>query len=71
MKKTKTKRTNLQKRLTVSLAPGQKEVLERIAEHNNVPLAYVVRYALTEFITTHGDPPAELTLRVPSSLKKK
>ena len=45
----------LQKRLTVSLGPGQREALEAIAERNNATLAFVVRYAITEFVENeHG-----------------
>jgi hypothetical protein len=37
-------------RVTVTLAPGQRAVLERIAEQNETTLAYVMRYALKRFI---------------------
>ena len=37
-------------RLTVTLAPGQREALQIIADHNNTTLAFVVRYALTRFV---------------------
>lgn len=37
-------------RITVTLAPGQRAVLERIAEQNETTLAFVVRYALKQFI---------------------
>jgi len=37
-------------RVTVTLAPGQRAVLERIAEQNETTLAFVVRYALKQFI---------------------
>ena len=43
------------KRLTVTLAPGQRDILERIALHNNTTLAHVVRYALTAFISENRD----------------
>ena len=36
-------------RLTVTLAPGQRAILERIAEQNGTTLAFVVRYALKHF----------------------
>lgn len=42
-------------RLTVSLAPGQREALEAVAQQNHVKLAFVVRYALAEFIRQHRD----------------
>ena len=50
-------------RLTVSLAPGQREALERIASINNAKLAHVIRYALMEFLEHHADP--QLQLRFP------
>ena len=37
-------------RVTVTLAQGQRAVLERIAEQNGTTLAFVVRYALKQFI---------------------
>jgi predicted DNA-binding protein len=37
-------------RVTVTLAPGQREILNRIAERNGTTLAFVVRYALRQFI---------------------
>jgi hypothetical protein len=37
-------------RVTVTLAPGQRAVLERIAKQNETTLAFVVRYALKQFI---------------------
>lgn len=37
-------------RVTVTLAPGQRAVLEQIAERNETTLAFVVRYALKQFI---------------------
>lgn len=39
-----------QDRLTVTLAPGQRESLEAIATHNGTKLAFVIRYALKRFI---------------------
>jgi hypothetical protein len=42
-------------RLTVSLAPNQREALEAIAAQNAATLAFVVRYALTRFIEEHRD----------------
>ena len=52
-----------QDRLTVSLAPGQRDALEFIASQNGTTLAYVVRYALREFLQRHTD--GQLPLRVP------
>ena len=40
-------------RLTVTLAPGQRDALQEIAGRNHATLAYVVRYAITEFIESH------------------
>lgn len=37
-------------RVTVTLGPGQRGALERIAETNETTLAFVVRYALKRFI---------------------
>ena len=50
-----------QKRLTVSLAPGQRDALESIAAQNGTTLAYVVRCALREFLQRHTD--GQLPLR--------
>ena len=36
-------------RITISLGPGQREFLEEIAQSNNAPISFVVRYALNEF----------------------
>ena len=36
-------------RITISLAPGQRDFLEEIAQSNNAPISFVVRYALNEF----------------------
>ena len=36
-------------RITISLAPGQREFLEEIAQSNIAPISFVVRYALNEF----------------------
>jgi hypothetical protein len=37
-------------RVTVTLAQGQRAVLARIAERNGTTLAFVVRYAVKQFI---------------------
>jgi predicted DNA-binding protein len=37
-------------RVTVTLAPGQREVLERLAKANGTTLAFIVRYAIKHFI---------------------
>jgi hypothetical protein len=44
-----------QDRLTVSLAPGQREALTAIARHNNTTLAFVVRYAIAKFVEASRD----------------
>jgi hypothetical protein len=36
-------------RVTISLVPGRREFLEEIAQSNNAPISFVVRYALNEF----------------------
>lgn len=51
-------------RLTVSLAAGQREALEKIAKRNHTTLAFVVRYALTECIERHSG--GQLTLTFPN-----
>ncbi|MEI9978399.1 MAG: hypothetical protein WDN23_05260 [Edaphobacter sp.] len=61
MAKEKAQQTN---RLTVSLGPGQRKVLENIADLNGVKLAFVVRYALTHFINENRD--KQFTLRFPT-----
>lgn len=50
-------------RVTVTLAPGQRKVLEIIAKRNYATLAFVVRYALNTFIQNPGN--GELHLAVP------
>lgn len=42
-------------RLSVSLSPEQKAVLEQLAVKHQVPLALVVRQAVSEFITKYTD----------------
>jgi len=41
---------NMADRITISLAPGQRETLEEIAENNSATISFVVRYALNEFL---------------------
>lgn len=50
-------------RLTVSLAPGQREALTAIAERNNTTLAFVVRYAIARFVEENRD--RQLRLQFP------
>lgn len=40
-------------RLTITLAPGQRELLVDIARRNNATLGFVVRYALAQFARDH------------------
>jgi len=46
-----TRQAKHKSRLTVTLAPGQREVLEKIAAHNGTTYAHVVRYAIKKFIS--------------------
>ena len=41
---------NMADRITISLAPGQRDTLEEIAENNSATISFVVRYALNEFL---------------------
>ena len=41
-------------RLTITLGPGQREALQAIADRNNAAMAFVVRYALDQFIHEQG-----------------
>lgn len=50
-------------RLTVTLGPGQRKVLEAIAAQNNATLAFVVRFALAKFVKLHGE--GQLNLEFP------
>jgi len=52
-------------RVTVTLGEGQRQALQAIANKNGAPLAFVVRYALMEFIREHTD--GQLRLRFASS----
>ncbi len=53
MRKHKPKNSNGAGRLTVTLAPGQREMLETIAGENQVSLAFVTRQMLSDFIKAH------------------
>jgi predicted transcriptional regulator len=55
------------RRLTVTLTLEQRRALEAIARHNHATLAFVVRYALAEFIDRHHD--GQLTLSFPKPLE--
>lgn len=50
-------------RLTVPLADGQREALDKVAKRNNATLSFIVRYALDEFLRRHRD--GQLTLNFP------
>jgi hypothetical protein len=52
-------------RVTVTLAPGQRAVLERIAKQNETTLAFVVRYALKQFVQESDG--GQLKLKFPIS----
>jgi len=65
MPRKKANRTVSEDRLTVSLAPGQREALEAVAQQNSVKLAFVVRRALTEFIKSHKDQQIRLAFPYP------
>jgi hypothetical protein len=51
-------------RLTITLGPGQREMLEAIAQRNRTTLAFVVRYALDRFVETSES--GQLRLSIPS-----
>lgn len=48
-------------RLTVTLLPDQRRVLQEIADRNHTSLAHVVRYALDEFVNEARDKQLKLT----------
>ena len=50
-------------RITISLAPGQREALEEIAERNSATMSFVVRYALNEFLYKHEGKQLPLNFR--------
>lgn len=56
-------------RLTITLAPGQREALHELAKANHTTLAYVVRYALAQFLEEHSGPQMRLDLRFCPSAK--
>ena len=58
-----TKSQGKQYRLTVTLGPGQREVLERIAKRNHATLAFLVRYALDRLIEDYGQQQMRLELK--------
>jgi len=60
MKSNRSTKDDLKQRLTVTLAPGQRVKLEALAEANNTTLAFIVRYALTEFVERHQSTQLEL-----------
>jgi predicted transcriptional regulator len=49
-------------RLTISLGPGQREALEKIADYNHSKLAFIVRYALDRFIEERSQKQLRLEL---------
>ena len=40
-------------RITITLGPDQRKLLEEIAKQNNATLSFVIRYALTDFLEKH------------------
>lgn len=52
----------LGERLTVTLAPGQRALLEEIAQRNQTTLAWVVRFALTKFARQYCSDEEQLEL---------
>jgi len=60
--KNKSKNTSSD-RITISLAPGQREALEALAEQNGAPISFVVRYAINEFLDKHEDKQISITFR--------
>jgi hypothetical protein len=52
-------------RLTISLAQGQRRILEEIASYNDTTLAHVVRHALSRFIEENRD--KQIALRFPTA----
>ena len=52
-------------RLTVTLAPGQKKKLQELAKQNGTTLAFIVRYALNEFLGRAQDRQLTFDFRLP------
>lgn len=50
-------------RLTITLAPGQREALEAFAERNHATLAFVARYALAHFTEENAQRQLRLDLK--------
>jgi len=48
-------KTGFQDRITITLGPGQRKLLEDIAKYNNATISYVIRCALREFLESHKD----------------
>jgi hypothetical protein len=51
-------------RITVTLAKGQREILERIAKRNGTTLAFAVRYAVKQLVQSSDS--GQLKLEFPS-----
>jgi len=56
-----TPKAAIRPRLTVTLLPEQRRVLQEIAEKNHTSLAHVVRYALDKFAQEACDKQLKLT----------
>ena len=52
-------------RITVTLATGQRQKLELLANRNNVKLAFVVRHAIQGFLERAGDRQLVLDFTLP------
>lgn len=53
MASTSKNKKGLADRITISLGPGQRKSLEEIAQSNNAPISFIVRYALNEFLNKY------------------
>jgi predicted DNA-binding protein len=53
-------------RITVTLVPGQREILDAIATHNHTTLAFVIRQAVTKYIEDNRD--RQIKLQFPEDM---
>jgi hypothetical protein len=42
-------------RLTITLRPGQRRLLQQFADRNHVSVAFVIRYALDRFVEEYAN----------------
>ena len=54
------------RRVTVTLAPGQREILSAIATRNSATLAFVIRQAVTKYIEDSRD--RQIKLQFPKEM---